>query len=468
MPEFEFLPLVGTPAVTVHAVSLSGTYSASVRRVFRTATDRCVSTNREPGLLEVDRQLAIRTAVLETSTGVKELSAMRDLIRKVRMLQAAYDEAGYIMMPFQLAPKNVDLPFWFRFEDWDGFNSFASRVRRTTYRKFRSRGRAELPALVEEAIKSGRFSNSPGQKNALAERLSGRKTKLARRSPKIGWTPISESDFERMLDQLPAGAEKAALDSLREGGRTKSGGVARLLARSIWLTGMRALEAFQCRLLTTDPDENLSPRELRRILDNPRAAHEGGRLHGADLEIARNDFRHSGRGSLIFGIRTLKTANSSPLIYNALRFQILDEIDQRDVAALTFASMLSRLKIPRARAEGIAARCTKHLGSASRKADPGREQAVTLHTLRHAFVDTARRMLPPHETAALSGHTSRRTMLGYGGKHVRTSKSSGSTRWMPKADPASAEAIRRAWSLRAALKVEPTPDPELLPEPEFR
>ena len=467
MPEFEFVPLVGTPAVTVDAVSQSKTYAVSVRRVFKTATDRCRAANRGPCLREAHLQLAIRTAVLETSTGVKELSAMRDLIRKIRLLQAAYDEAGYIMMPFQLAPKNVELPFWFRFEDWNSFDSFAVSVGQTTYKKLRLFGRSELPTLVKKAIRYGSFQNGGEQDGVIAEILSGRKAKLARRSPKIGWTTISESEFEKILDQLPAGAEQAALDSLREGKRTKSGGIARLLARSIWLTGMRALETFQCRLLTTDPDENLSPQELERILGDPRAAHEGGMLRDADLQIARNDFRHDGRRPLIFGIRTLKTANSSPLIHNALRFQILGGIDQRDLAALALASMLSRLQIPRTQAEGIADRCTRHLGFASLKADPGREQKVTLHTLRHAFVDAARRMLPPHEVAALSGHTSRKTMLGYGGKHVRRSKNSGRTRWMPKADPASAEAIRRTWSLRMMLKPKPTPDPELIPEPHF-
>ena len=468
MPEFKLVPLAGTPVAAVEAVSLGKTYAASVRRVFRTATDRCRSTNREPSLREVRLQLAIRTAVLKPSTGVKELSAMRDLITKIQMLKVAYDEAGYIMMPFQLSPKNVELPFWFRFADWNCFDSFANQVKRTNYRAFRSWGRAELPALVNQAVKSSQFTNSLEQENAVAENLSGRQTRFARRSPRIGWMPISESEFEKILDQLPVGTEKAALDSLRKGKRTKSGGIARLLARSIWLTGMRALEAFQCRLLTTDPDENLSPQELRKILNDPRAAHEGGRLRDADLEIERNGFRHDGRRSLIFGIRTLKTANSSPLIYNSVRFQILVGIGQRDIAALTFASMLGRLQIPRARAEGIAARCTKHLGLASLKADPARERTATLHTLRHAFVDTARRMLPPHEVAALSGHTSRQTMLGYGGKHVRRSKSSGSTRWMPAADPANADAIKRAWSLRMAMKMKPTPDPELFPEPRFQ
>ena len=468
MPEFKSIPLVGTPAVTVDAVSLSKTYSASVQRVFRTATDRCHSTGREPNLREVHLQVAIRAAALETATGVKELSAMRDLIRNMRLLQAAYDEAGYIMMPFQLAPKNVELPFWFRFEGWDGFDSFASLIGQTTYKKFLSRGREELAALVDEAVKSGRSPNSRAQKDAVADTLSGRKARRARRSPKIGWTPISESEFERLLEQLPAVTERAALSSLREGKRTKSGGIARLLARSIWLTGMRALEAFQCRLLTIDPDENLSSQELRAILDDPRGAHECGRLREADLQIVRNDFKHDGRRPLIFGIRTLKTANSAPLIYNALRFQILDGIDQRDLSALAFSSMLGRLQIPRARAENIAGECTKHLGSASLKADPGREHKITLHTLRHAFVDTARRMLPPHEVAALSGHTSRKTMLGYGGKHVRRSKSSGGTRWMPKADPARAESIKTAWSPRVAVKPKPAPDPELFPEPQFR
>ena len=468
MTEFEFVPLVGTPAATVDAVSLSETYAASVRRVFRTATDRCGSTNRAPELPEVHLQLAIRTAVLEASTGVKELSAMRDLIKTIRKLQTSYDEAGYLMMPFQLVPKNVELPFWFRFEDWGGFDSFAERVMQTAYKEFRASGRFELPKLVKEAVESGRFPNSLGHENAIADSLSGREAKPARRSPKIGWTPISEPEFERIFDQLPAGTEEAALDSLRKGRRTKSGGIARILARSIWLTGMRALETFQCRLLTADPDENLSPQDLREILDDPRTAHEVGRLRDADLEIARDDFRHNGRRSLIFGIRTLKTANSSPLIYNAFRFQILGGINQRDIAALAFASLLSRLQIPRARAEGIAGRCTRHLRLASFKADPGREQAVTLHTLRHAFVDTARRVLPPHEIAALSGHTSRITMLGYGGKNVRRRKNPGRTRWMPTPDRASAEAIERAWSLRMAMKAKPTPEPELLPEPQFR
>ena len=300
MPEFEFVPLVGTPAVTVDAVSQSKTYAVSVRRVFKTATDRCRAANRAPSLREAHLQLAIRTAVLETSTGVKELSAMRDLIRKIRLLQAAYDEAGYIMMPFQLAPKNVELPFWFRFEDWNSFDSFAVSVGQTTYKKLRLFGRSELPTLVKKAVRYGSFQNGGEQDGVIAEILSGRKTKLARRSPKIGWTTISESEFEKILDQLPAGAEQAALDSLREGKRTKSGGIARLLARSIWLTGMRALETFQCRLLTTDPDENLSPQELERILGDPRAAHEGGMLRDADLQIARNDFRHDGRQAIDF------------------------------------------------------------------------------------------------------------------------------------------------------------------------
>ena len=467
MTEFEFAALLGAPAVTVDEVSLSKTYAASVRRVFRTATDRCWSSNREPTMRDVHIQLAIRAAVLETPTGVRELSAMRGLIKTVRKLQAAYDEAGYIMMPFQLVPENVELPFWFRFEEWSSFDRFAEGVMLPTYKQIRARGRCELRSMVKYAVESGQYPDKPKNESVIAESLAGRIAKSARRSPKIGWVPISEREFERILDQLPAGTERAALDSLREGKRMKAGGIARLLARSIWLTGMRALEVFQCRLLTTDPDEKLPPPELRKILDDPREAHEAGRLRGADLEIARNDFRHDGRKPLIFGIKTLKTANSSPLINNAFRFQLLGGINQRGIAALAFASMLSRLQIPRSRAAGIAGRCTNHLGLASLKADPGREHSVTLHTLRHAFIDAARGILLPHEVAALSGHTARDTMLGYGGKYVRRRKKSGRTRWMPTADPASAEAIRKAWSLRMALKAKPTPDPELIPEPHF-
>ena len=467
MTEFEFAELVGTPAATVDEVSFSKSYAASVRSVFRTATDRCRSSNRLPTMPEVHLQLAIRAAVFGRPTGVKELSAMRSLIKTVRKLQAAYDEAGCIMMPFQLVPENVELPFWFRFEEWNSFDRFAEGVVLPTYKQLRERGRRELRPLVKEAVESGQYPDSRGNESVIAENLAGRIAKFARRSPRTGWMPISESEFEKMLDQLPAGTERAALDALREGAIMKAGGIARLLARSVWLTGMRALEVFQCRLLTIDPDDKLRPPELREILDDPRAAHEAGRLREAAPEIARGDFRRSGRAPLIFGIKTLKTANSSPLINNAFRFQLLDGINQRGLAALSYASMLSRLQLPYSRAEGIAARSTKHLGLASLKADPGRECAVTLHTLRHAFVDAARGILPPHEVAALSGHTARNTMLAYGGKHVRRRKNSGRTRWMPKADPASAEAIRKAWSLRMALKAKPTPDPELIPEPRF-
>ena len=465
--EFEFAELLDTPAVTVDEVSLGKTYAASVRRVFRTATDRCRSSNREPTMQDVHLQLAIRAAVFDTPTGVKELSAMRNLIKTVRKLQAAYDEAGCIMMPFQLLPENVELPFWFRFVDWNSFDRFAEGVMLPTRKQLRERGRRELRSLVKEAVESGQYPDSRGNESVIAENLAGRIAKFARRSPKTGWMPISEAEFERMLDQLPVGTERAALDSLREGKAMKAGGIARLLARSIWLTGMRALEVFQCRLLAIDPDDKLPPPELRKILDDPRAAHEAGRLRDADLEIGRGDFGRNKRTPLIFGIKTLKTANSSPLINNAFRFQLLEGINQRGLAALSCASMLSRLQLPYSRAEGIAGRSTKHLGLASLKADPGREHAVTLHSLRHAFVDAARGILPPHEVAALSGHTARDTMLGYGGKHVRRRKNSGRTRWMPKADPASADAIKRAWSLRMALKAKPTPDPELIPEPHF-
>lgn len=452
---------------------LSIPYTGSVRRVFAATSDRCGGASGRAGLPDVYLQLALRALALAQSTAEVELCAVRKLLGSMHSFRDSCERAGIAIRPSEALPSNIAPPHWLDNADWDEVAEFTDRIRRATYSVLVNVGQSHVDRLVDRHDLEGVFGSVDDAVHSLAGVHRAKGSINSRRAPKQHWTPLTESQFAALCDRLTAGSESDAIAALSEG-RRRYGGLSRLLARAAWLTGMRSLEMFQCRLLEFDPGKLDRRPDAVEIMSSPKRAFELGFLRDADRRALNGSDEgggscsfEAGKRSPMLAVRTLKTLNSSPMIENSVRILILDGVPPRDLETLRNASLLGRLNLPKKRAKELANSCSTKLRRASLELFPERPVPVTLHYLRHAFIDAARGTMRPEEVAALSGHTSRDTLARYGGKSAKGRGDSGSGRWMPAPDPAYVAEIESAWSLKATRDAEPPPpDNTATPAPE--
>lgn len=448
---------------------LSQAYTGPVKRLFGSLHSRCEFFHLNPSFEEAICQLELRSLVLKKSSICTELYAMRQLTTLMHETKQEAKDRKLVVSPSMTVPSNAKtlLPNWFVRTGWNPLTVFSNELQKITRTQLIERGEAGSGVWLARLSALGFIGTREEMTRILAGVRPASKMQNVRRRPSLNWEPVTRGMLESMEAAMPPGTPEEGLQSLFSE-KPCYGGITRFMARTAWLTGMRATEIFTCRLLAVKPDSSGSRTPLDGNIDN---LYEG-LLSGLLKDIEENEisqFTGTNNKQLsnppagpFLAVRTAKTRNASPLIKSPLRILRLDNIREDDLRCLWIASQLRWLPGDSGREKRVRNRCTSIIRKTSIELFPDRPDPITLHTLRHAFTHTARLTMRPDEVAALTGHTSVKTMRGYGGRYVRRKANAADGCWMPRPDPSRAAEIKQAWDLKQHT---PSQDPpELDPE----
>ena len=441
--------------LTVAVTCLRDSYVQIIRRCIRRTVERC-GINATPD--DVLTQIAIRSTVLRRSTSTVELCAFRHLVVCMFDLRDRAEAMGRSLAPPDILPSLLPLDHRLLDYGWREWESVSARLANLTISDLVYAGRRELASRSRRDETIGRRVLPMAEAWRVAGVVGVAPLRKTRRSPSANWLPISERTMQRLESCLSSTAH-AGLRSLHSAGSIDYDGLTRLFARTVWLTGMRRSELFSCRLFSITRSGHGSAQPGSSAMPDPHAAILGRKL----CELKHSDIPLAARCEPtspipVMAIRSAKTACSCPRIDNSLRLLLLTGLAKSDLELLWLAARLHRLNLAPNRAFYIAKKCTARLGAVSEEVCPRRPDRITLHTLRHAFADAARRSMSPPEAAAMTGHTSIRTLRAYGARHPKSRRSG---RWMPQPDPTFAHTIATAWGMHHAVATNDADPPAL-------
>lgn len=412
-------------------------YVGDFNRILKAMMTRIGKTGGRPGSGEMSNQVAIRSVALNIASARREVTAIRTVCRS-RLDEGVWPEGviaqeGVARMGEEEVGRVLD---------------FVS----LPVSELIEMGRDLIDEISEAQFRTG-YS---GSREDLAQSLSGVFPNRARgvnpsRSEQV---PITEGDLSRidfpMMDQPYEEAVRTF-----GGGRRNVIALTRIFLRVTWLTGMRPIEVFSCRLMCGDPGRDYTFAQLGLIRRNPEQAALTGLLipqeglPGAEeighSRAVQDSVRATGVDPILL-IRNAKTRNANVRLVRPFRVQVLSGVGAEELHLISLAALLHRTPIEKDRARDLINMITRRIRAISAEALPEREGAVNLYALRHDFATRARRIMPMHQVAALMGHTARGSTKGYGKARTRQSRSgSGGAGWVPKCDPEVALRLHEAF-----------------------
>mgnify|MGYP006266772803 CR=1 FL=1 len=424
---------------------ISCAYLGDFERILASADARLTLTGAQFSASEIMRQIAIRSVVAKKNTIQRELAAARAVVKYRRQtgdwpdglaISAELESIGEIAIG--------DLH--------EQLGQSLSELQELGYR--------ELAVIIDRFAPHAEGVSSED----VASRASGifmtRRHEGLRDRTSLEAIPMA--DIFRLEDQLMDVSVESTLCT--EGRRWPISAFLKIFIRTMWLTGMRPREVFECRLFTGNPDHAYSGADRAEILDDPLSAIDDARLvpmEALDIERVTSKVQAVGRASeetllpVFLRVKNAKTANANQALVRDFRVLNLEGIDRDDLAVLCSAATLHTLDIAPGAQRGIISRITRRMTAISHHALPERRKAIRLYDLRHDFATRCRRCMSVHEAAALMGHTSVKSTHGYGEKRSR--KSSGSRGgWMPGPDPTAVARLEAASMNRAAPAIADT------------
>ena len=466
----------GNPLPELSSEHLTRDIIIRSRNVIDKTDKRVFYSRREPVPRDVYDQLAIRSIYLKKTSFNWERASILTFLARSLNTQKVFYEAGFNISLGSTITEEFELPSWFVFANWQDISSLHGMVANTTAGEFQTKGREIIVEVSASLVPYYRLHCS-GDIHFMATGISESIfSKNKRRPPKENWQPIDREELEKILGGLGKGTEIEGYCSLFTNTRNYNG-LTRLLARTIWLTGMRGIEVFTCRVIDHHTHEEVfsfldADYFLASNFDTGQQVLASRVKNFNDIidEMIDSADCHTGRCDLRLHILTAKTTNSSPGINNDIRVQKLVGINKEDLKSILIASCLRKLLLPTTKTTSIKKYCSRILGKTSLRLLPHRCEAITLHTLRHAFIDAARKSLPPEDVGTLSGHTSIGTMRGYGGKYARYSRHRKHGRWFPKPEVKALARTRHVWETRNSLRQKnelPNTATWDMPTPEF-
>jgi len=455
---------------------LSAKHIELTRKVVLKTNQRVSHSGRTPKPDDILDQLAIRAIYLNKSTIVWERKTIRDILARSLGMREEMAKAGKRVDFGSTIAELNDLPEWFVSAHWTDLRLLHAVLANITIKGLKGKG-SEIIDKVSAPLIPHYPLLLAADIQFLATGISDRIfSPTKRKPPKANWQSISRKDLEKILDRLQPGTEMEGFCNLFAKGNNSPGMIG-LLARAIWLTGMRSGELYNCKVV-----DNKNGKEVFSFLepgyflkDNiaPNQDISIDWLEGFDKTLDGIIESHSGKdegNGLVLHILTSKTRNSSKLINNETRVQRLVGIGRDDLKSILMTSCIRKIMLSGTQKRVLSNYGSRNLGRASQLVFPDRRDRITFHTLRHAFIDEARKSLPPEEVGTLSGHTSIRTMRGYGGKYSRYSRKRKSSRWFPKPEEDALATTKEVWKskrLRDQKNDLRHEEPWTLPDPDF-
>jgi len=391
----------------------------------------------DPGAEELSNQVAIRTVILNISSARREVTAMRAVCR-------AFVEEG-------VWPEGVIETSPLKRLTQDQVNRVLNFVTPPVSELIQI-GQELLEAASEALLRTG----YAGSMEDIAQALSGVFPNRARAASPNRSThiPITEGDLSRIDFPMMDQPHEDGVRTL-SGPRTNVIALTRIFLRVIWLTGMRPVEMFSCRLMCGDPGRDYTHAQVGLIRKNPEQAAMTGLLIPQEVLAGSEEIGHSRavldsvaetRIDPVLMIRNAKTKNGNPVLVRSYRVQVLSGISAEDLHLVSLATLIHRTPLAEGRRRDLINMITRRVRAIAVQELPDRENPVNLYALRHDFATRARRVMPIHQVAALMGHTARGSTKGYGKARTRQSRSgSGSVGGVPRCDETVALRLQAAF-----------------------
>lgn len=438
---------------------MSDQYRKNFNRLAQAATQRAHLAGREPQLIDLVDQVAIRSLTHSRSTVNVELTSLRKIVSG-----GQHDETGLSL------PNEVDDHLWIR-------ETTVEQLERV--REILSQPTATILERAKTALDRDMAAPSITvldlSEDEAADLLSGgsRQDRPSQKDQRH----ITERDLQRfdleLSDHDRLEAWKAAL---RGDAAIDSGGLLRIFMRVIFLTGMRPVEVWSSRLLVPNVDYPFKDADREMVSSNPEKAIHDGLVVPVDQVMfnlgemqagiaAVHAQRRSGAPSLLV-IQSAKQANVKADI-KPMRIQILPDASHEDLATIGMATLLRRSNLNDKRRVNIVRSMNRKLKAVLAEHPAYRDMNVNLYSFRHSFVTRVRSALGDTAAAALVGHSAKGSLYHYGERNAVRSRK-GSSSWLPEPDPVRIAELEAYWAQDAGIETEAAIDPvtELEDEPE--
>lgn len=417
-------------------------YVKVLNRIADCVECRAQILRREPVLADLITQLSLRAKVMSRATIRLEIAALRSMFK-----EAAFDGAG---ISWQDGVVERDWLVETSEEEFLRVRSLALE----SYSSIIENGDRLLPYEIELARHNG-FALTDEE---IIERLSGRKRVEQRQNQKdqrhLSWRDMMS--FEIVLSSFDP---VESLNSLlpESEGRAQLEGLLRVFINTMWFTGMRPTEIWNCVLMVPRVDLPFDRNMRRLVAENPSLAihddlmmkvEDAASLTGDKLgEAARNAMLKSSAPCVLM-IKSAKTTNMKPELRADFRLQVLKDIPPFLLNMVAIATQCRKLRLSDERKDAVRSSMTRILKRITSEDPRLSDLTVNLYAFRHSFATRVKQAYYPHEAAALTGHSSVKTLYRYGERGARR-RASGTVRpedWLPEPDPVQAALNEQVWS----------------------
>lgn len=426
---------------------MSEQYRKNFNRLAQAATQRARLAGREPQLIDLVDQVAIRSLTHSRSTVNVELTSLRKIAKG-----GQHDETGLSL------PNDVDDHQWIRDAGPEELRGLLEILAQPT---------AAILDRAKTALDRDMAAPSMTVLDLSEDEAAGLLSGGARqeRPSQKDQRHITERDLQRfdleLSDHDRVEAWKAAL---RGDAAIDSGGLLRVFMRVIFLTGMRPIEVWSSRLLVPNVEYPFKDVDREMVRATPeKAIHEGlvipvdqvmfnlGEMQAGIAAIHAQ--RRAGAPSLLV-IQSAKQTNVKADI-KPMRIQVLPDASHEDLATIGMATLLRRSSLNDKRRINIVRSMNRKLKSVLSDHPAYQDMNVNLYSFRHSFVTRARSALGDTAAAALVGHSARGSLYHYGERALRGRR--GSSSWLPEPDPVRIAELEAYWAQDAGLEMEQGP-----------
>ena len=417
-------------------------YVKILNRIADCVESRAHILRRDPALPDLVTQLSLRAKAMSLATVRLEIAAVRSMFRDVTCQhgEVAWPD-GVIERDWMFSPGQ---------ENFDKARSLALEG----YRAIIGKGDLLLPYEIELARHNG-FALTDDE---IIERLSGRKRLETRQNQKrqrhLSWRDMMALEIE-LSSHDPVDSLNSLLPDAE--GRARLEGLLRIFINTMWFTGMRPKELWNCVLMVPRVDLPFDDAMARLVAKDPtRAIHENlmmkveeaAAMTGDKLGDAARNAMLKSRAPCVLMIKSAKTTNMNPALKADFRLQVLVDIPPLLLNMVALATQCRKLRLSDERKDAVRASMTRILKKVAAKDPRLAELTINLYAFRHSFATRVKKNYFPHEAAALTGHSSVKTLSLYG-EHGARRKSGGTVRlenWLPEPDPVHADFISRVWA----------------------
>ena len=444
----------GSPDSTLSDVSFRK-YIGTIERLIRSVEARCRITQEDPRLSMIAEQVAVRSLTIATSTMRFELSSCRTVLRQ------ALDDRAW--------PASLSTTDWVARASRVDIEQLLSAVSAEP-KDIKTSAEGLVTDLMQICQDNGEDEmdpESPDDRAAFTRRIASFVKAASSRVANRAYSAFTFEDWERIEMSLSDRSPEFAIASLHSK-RPDIDGLLRLYIAMIFMSGIRPVEVMSSMLLVPDLSRVMTPEDIRLLHEDPGQAIDN-RLTLPVEKVAAQCGIDMGRAAwmatvktgapCILVVRNVKRTNANKDLQDKMRMQIIDGAPMRDLALMSWATQIRGARLNARQWDTLRAGMLKRLKDIVDK-EPGiRRKEVNLYSFRHAFVDRVRAAYDRvEESAALTGHTSRTTLSGYGEKgRTRTGGGGG---WVPKPDPKRVAEIRSIWFRKDGPEAAPSATPK--------